>query len=68
MPSLERESLIFASTRSIFNFNFITAKITTIYKYKKPFEVQPQFFKMNDSEKILMVSTHNDTLYVNTKT
>ena len=67
-PSLERSSLLFASMDMLLRLNFLTGKITIIYRFKNRFKFQPQFFKMNDDETVFIVATEQDSLYVNTQT
>jgi len=48
----------------VFTLDFMTGELETIYKFKEPLRVQPQFFTTNDDQSIIIVSSEIDTIYV----
>lgn len=62
--TLERDTIIFAKIDCIFSMNFMTGEIQNIYTFKMPLKSQPQFFKTNDDQSIVIVSSNDDGLYI----
>ena len=45
----EVDTIIFVKQTEIFELNFMTEEIKSIYRFKKPFSRQPEFFQMDDN-------------------
>ena len=46
--------------------NFVTGIVTKVYEMKNKLNKQPQYFKVNDDQRIFIVSSAMDGVYVNT--
>ena len=45
---VNRTHLLFAKIDQIFELDFMTGEVNTVYKIQTPLKAQPQFFKLND--------------------
>lgn len=61
----ERDTILFAKIDEIFKFNFVTQIHETIYKFKTPLKMQPQFFLPNDNQDIFIIASPDDGIYLN---
>lgn len=63
-----KNTLIFAKIDKIFELNFETEQLQVIHKFSAPLNRQPQFFKPNEHQKIFMISSPDDCMYLNIET
>ena len=64
-PFLERSEILFVKADCIFSLNFKTWEVNIFFKFKNTLNQQPQFFETTDDQKIIVVSSVQDCLYVN---
>jgi len=62
------DTLIFTKVDQVFELNFETEQINTVYTFNTPFGKQPQFFMTNCDQSIYIVSNKEDTRHINLKT
>ena len=62
------DTIIFAKIDEIFEMNFETGDIKTVYKFKVPFTRQPEFFSMNDEQTVYVAASSSDGIYYNATT
>mmetsp|Transcript_2678 Transcript_2678/g.4195 ORF Transcript_2678/g.4195 Transcript_2678/m.4195 type:complete len:267 (-) Transcript_2678:214-1014(-) len=63
--NVKKDTLIFAKIDCLFELNFETEQVTTIFKFDSPFRRQPNFFEPNFDQTIFMVASSEDGLYIN---
>ena len=61
---LDRDTIIFAKIDCIFSINFITSQVIIIYEYREKLNAQPQFFKTNNDQTIMVVASPEDSIYI----
>jgi hypothetical protein len=64
-PGKTRDELIFAKKDQIIVINFETEQVRQLYKYKDPLTRQPSYFQMNENQNIIVISTIEDSIYLN---
>lgn len=67
LPGETINSIIFAKKESIFEINFDTEEIVTLYKFSKAFSIQPSYFIANQNQDIFTVASLHDGFWVNLK-
>lgn len=63
----EQDEILFAKFDEIIALNFFTSRMRTIYKFKNPFRGQPHSFQPNNEQTVFVVTTNDETKYVNMK-
>ena len=64
-PDEPYNTLMFAKKDCIFNLNFETEQTEVLYTLKDPFARQPQFFKCNESQKIILIASKQECFHIN---
>ena len=59
------DTLLFTKEDLIFSFNFETEEIKIEYNIINSFDTQPDFFDMDDSQNLILVSNETDSLWIN---
>ena len=60
----KRDSCFFAMFDQIIEFNFEKESYLTYYQFKTPLTRQPQFFRMNTEQTIMVAATEQDAIYM----
>ena len=61
------DTLIFVKLDQIFELNFETLEIKTIFKFSEEFSYQPSYFQTNHLQNNFVVSSDEKTIYVDLK-
>ena len=64
----EPDTLIFSKRDQIFQLNFQTSAITTLYKFKTSLNRQPLFFRPNIEQNVFVIASPEDAVHVCTVT
>ena len=62
---LARDELIFAKKNELMIMNFETSAIRTFYSFAQPLLRQPTYFQTNTAQDVFVISTHEDSIYLN---
>ena len=62
--SKEKNTILFCKIDQIFEMNFETEEIITVYKFETQFKRQPLFFQPNAEQTIFLVASPEDGMYL----
>jgi len=63
--SQKSDTIIFAQRDRIIKYNFKMDRVMNLHIFSQPLFKQPEFFRLDETQKICMIASQDDSLYLN---